>query len=245
MNFVFLLFPIGAATVSIFLSANYLISTLLFFVPLAFILSFRRPENISSSLLFSAFAMVPILLPVDYYAFIYKVWYIPNTIFPFRLLSGSLPVDDIIWVLLYCYVTVMLYHTLALPKSPVRLRLRFFILPILSLAILLLLMVISLNLAYPYFYMCLFAIMFLGVALWKYKYLSKSMLIPASFMAFLLLLFEMTGNFLHHWDFPGKYLGFMGYVPYPFPLEEFLFIVILSAPCVVVLYEFSIEHKLP
>ena len=58
------------------------------------------------------------------------------------------------------------------------------------------------------------------------------------YFSYLYFLYLLTAVKLHHWLYPGEYLGWIEIVGLGFPLEEFLFWVPLSPMCIVAYYRF-------
>lgn len=106
--FLLILFPVIAVWASLFIKANFLQSILLFFGLPSLYLSLRTPFQVKKTFLFSLILSIPFGIIIDYIAVLDSSWYVPTTVFPFRLL-GIVPVEDLIWGFLSSIV--LLYFT--------------------------------------------------------------------------------------------------------------------------------------
>ncbi len=61
------------------------------------------------------------------------------------------------------------------------------------------------------------------------------------FFAGMTLMIELVSLKTNLWIFPGQYFGLVSIFDLVFPLEEFVFWILLSAPAVIAYYEFSVD----
>jgi hypothetical protein len=90
-----ILFPVLSVILSLVIKANFLVSTLFFFGLPAIWLSSRTKMAIKKTVLFSFIFSIPLAIIVDYRAILDKSWYVPTTVFPFRLLD-IIPIENLI-----------------------------------------------------------------------------------------------------------------------------------------------------
>lgn len=243
--FLLILFPIIATSTTLVLRLNYFWAILLFFGLPAFWLSLRTQKMIVRTALFSVAFTIPFAIVMNYLAVQDSSWYVPITIFPFRLL-GDLPIEDIILGFLLTYAVVICYEHF-LDKGKYNLidrKMKYFVWPFaLLLIVFFALFVIHpefLKIKYSYFWIGTVFLVLPIISTLSFfpKLLSKYLKVGAYF-AILLAIFEYTGLTLNHWIFPGKnFLGWIPYFGYQIPVEEFIFWIILSVIGILSYYEF-------
>ena len=101
--------PVIAASVTLLLRLNYFWAIILFFGPLALWLSLRTPKMVARTALFAFTFAIPAFFLANYIPVQDSAWYVPTTIFPFRIL-GTLPLEDFIMVFLLVYNVVICYE---------------------------------------------------------------------------------------------------------------------------------------
>src|SRR5581483_715107 len=88
--------PILASFLSLGLNLNFFFSTLFFFFLPSVYLSIRTRNAILRSLLFAIpFSVVSVLL-IDHMAVLDLSWYVPTTMFNFRIFN-TVPIEDLFW----------------------------------------------------------------------------------------------------------------------------------------------------
>ncbi len=240
-----IIFPIIATVISLLIKANFLVSTLLFFGLPASWLSYRTPHKSLKTLIFSAIFALPFGIIIDYITAQDGSWYVPTTIFPFRLL-GVIPIEDLIWGFLLVYTVVIFYeHFLDKGKHElIDKKMKYFILPAIILFILFLL-IYSLN---PDFLRIKYAYLLIGIVLILLPSITFLSFFPkliskyvktACYFFILSFMFEMTGLQLNQWTFPGQnFIGWIEILGHKFPFEEFFFWFIMVSIGILSYYEF-------
>lgn len=243
--FLLIFLPIFAAGVSLLVKANFLTSTLLFFGLPSLWLSYRTPQRISKTLLFSGIFSIPLGIIIDYIAALDGAWYVPTTIFPFRLL-GVIPIEDIIWGFFLVYTIVIFYeHFLDKGKHElIDKKMKYFILP----AILVLIIFFLLYFINPDLLRIKYAYLILGVVLILLPSITFLSFFPkliskytktACYFFILAFMFELTGLQLNQWTFPGQnFIGWVEILGHRFPFEEFFFWFIMVAIAILSYFEF-------
>jgi len=243
--FLLIFLPVFATAVSLLIKANFLISTLLFFGLPSLWLSYRTPHRISKTLLFSAIFSIPAGIIIDYIATLDGSWYVPTTIFPFRLL-GVIPIEDLIWGFFLTYTIVIFYeHFLDKGKHElIDKKMKYFILPtILVLIIFFLLYFINqdlLRIKYAYLILGVVLILLPSITFLSFfpKLISKYTK-TACYFFILAFMFELTGLQLNQWTFPGQnFIGWIEILGHRFPFEEFFFWFVMVAIAILSYFEF-------
>ncbi len=107
--FLLIFFPIISVSLSLFLKTNFLTSTLLFFGLPSLWLSIRTPKQIKKTFLFALIFSIPLGIFIDYIATVDDSWFVPLTIFPFRLFN-IVPIEDLLWGFFLVYSIVIFYE---------------------------------------------------------------------------------------------------------------------------------------
>lgn len=101
--------PVAAALIALIFRTNYLVTTLLFFGLGSIWFSYRTPNRILRTALFSLLLAFPLgTVVLDYILVSNNAWWSP-TIFSSRLF-GILPYEDLIWGFLQSYFVIILYE---------------------------------------------------------------------------------------------------------------------------------------
>lgn len=107
-SFLLVLFPVVAISTTTIFQLNYFWAILLFLGLPAFWLSWQERHLIKRVALFSVILNI-LLTILDYVAVQSGSWYVPTTVFPFRLL-GSIPLEDLIFGFFLVYTPVIFYE---------------------------------------------------------------------------------------------------------------------------------------
>ena len=245
-----ILSPVFASITSLLLKTNFMISTLLFFGIPAIYLSFRNKHTVEKSLTFSILAIMIIGPFLDYMALKSNAWYVPSTVFPFRIF-GIVPIEDMIWGMFLVYNIVMMYeHFLDKGKHNLKdtnLKYFIFIMIFIAMVFFLLYYFNPKSLKIPFFYLK-FGLGFVVLPAVSFltffpRLLSKFVKI-STYIFIQGIMFKLTGLSLNHWGFgDGEYIGWISFGNLRFPLEEFIFYIILFATCVLSYYEFFDDDR--
>ncbi len=244
-----ILFPMIATAISLIFKTNFLISTLLFFGIPSIYLSYKNKKAIKKTLLFSIIFSIPLGIIIDYFAIKDKSWYVPNTVFSFRLL-GIIPLEDLIWGFLLVYAIISFYEYFLDKKTKEKENkyLKHFAMALFSILIFLIILFFtypSLTIPYFYFWSGLFLVLIPTILFLSFnpKFLPRYIKVSVYFFG-LFFLFEITGLQLNQWEFPGEnFIGSITLFKYQFPLEEFLFFISLISVAILSYYEFFADDK--
>lgn len=245
-----ILFPIVAAVLTLVFQTNFLTSTLLFFgIPSAY-LSFRNPGVVLRNLVAVTFS-IPLGFVADYLGVLDKSWYVPTTVFNFRILD-VVPLEDLIWGYLWIFFAIMFYeHFLDFGKRGDRISkdIKYLVVfaLVLSTVFSLLLLVRPGLLRIEHFYLkggvVLFLLPLITFLAFFPKFLTKYIKVGIYFFG-LSLLFELVALHTHQWEFPGQhFIGFVDLLGLSFPFEEFLFWFVLGVSSVLSYYEFFVDDR--
>lgn len=236
-------FPVLAVAFSLGFRVNFLVSILLFFLPLMIFLSFKNKQAVVKTALFSLLFVIPLAVIIDYIAVVGEAWYV-STMFDWRLF-GLAPIEDFIWGFCIVYSVVIFYEHFYDKTGQERLdrHMKWLMLIIgILLLIFLDLLVINkdlLNIPYVYFWIALVLVIFpIGALFFRFRNLANKFFKVAAYFAFLTLLEELTAIYLGHWWFPGKqFIGWVEIFNLGFPLEELVFYILFGSIAILAIYE--------
>jgi hypothetical protein len=246
---ILIIVPLLASVLCWVINLNMMSATLLFFgVPAAY-LSWRKPAAIKRNLIFSG-TFVLIAYLGDLYAVSDKAWY-TTTIFNFRL-PGGVPIEDLVWFFLCSYLIIAFYELFFDHLSHRTLGRRMILLYALVSAAALVVIVLFLlhgnigTISYFYLKSCIIlGIIPLTTFLIEYPRYFGVFLKMTSYFVCLFLLNEIVANHSHHWFFLGQhYIGKVNLGPYPIPLEEMVFYIILLCSITISYFELFDDNRL-
>ncbi len=238
-------FPIFATAAILTFRLNYLWANILFFGFPAAWLSLRTQDMVARTALFCAIFTIPFAFVVNYLAVTDGAWYIPSTVFSFRIF-GVVPIEDVISTFLLTYSAVICYeHFLDKGKHQlIDRKMKYFIWPVLLLLIVFFAIfttdreILKINYAYLWIGILFLVLPLISTLSFFPKLFSKYLKVGAYF-AIVLALYEYTGLTLNHWVFPGEhFIGWLPFFGYAVPIEEMVFWILLSVIGVLSYYEF-------
>ncbi|MCL4364068.1 hypothetical protein M1328_02400 [Patescibacteria group bacterium] len=248
IDIVFLILsPIFATIASLIFRTDYFTSTLLFFGIPAIYLSFRNNHAVKKSFIFALIMGVVGAFIGDFFAVSSLAWVVPHTVFSLRLFN-LVPVEDLVWGFLLVYDIIMLYEHF-LDKGRHNLKdtnLKYFIVAAISLLVVTFL-IYYLNRSFldiRYFYISaglIFVLLPIVSFLSFFPRLVSKFVKAGAYFFYQGLMFELVGLSLNHWRFNGKdYIGWVtiSLFKLQFPIEEFVFWMVLFSTCVLSYYEF-------
>ncbi len=172
-------------------------------------------------------------------------WFVPNTIFPFRLF-GIVPLEDLIWGFFLSYSAVIFYENFTARGKQQQGSNKMKYLTGISIALVAIFLLLErlnpaiLVIQYAYFWVgfvffILPTVVFLKIFPNKFKKFTKT----AIYFFVVAILFEFTGLQLRQWVFPGvHYIGMVDTFGVKFPFEELLFWFILGPTSILSVYVF-------
>lgn len=237
---------------SLLFNASFFFSTMLFFGLPALYLSLKNKDRkaIKKGFIFASLAIIP-LTAIDIIGVINESWFVPASIFPFRLF-GIVPLEDILWGFLLVYSTILFYeyfldkgkNLFFVIKTAWTVILFFITLLFLSVVFLYLNPQV-LNIQHFYLYSGVIFILIPTLAfLIFYPKLIPKFLKTGAYFFFLGVIFELTGLRLNQWQFPSsEFIGWVSIARHRFPVEELVFWLILFSSAMLSYYEFLFDDK--
>lgn len=244
------LFPvISTLLVSVF-KLSIVPATLLFFGMPAVYFSWRKPDMIWKSFVFSFIFSLTALLTIDYLAYLDNLWYVPNSFF--RFLNNAIPVEDGIWMILWVYFVVVVWEYFLDKDRNKKLfnknsKYLFLVLGGLLTIFFVFFTFAPQYLDQRYFFLKLgiaFEAIPLILVLSKFPKLVPKVITLAAYFLLTAFLVEYSGLKFGHWYYPGAhYIGITKLVGLRLPLDEILFWWCLGASAVICWYEYFFDDK--
>ena len=191
-----------------------------------------------------------LMFEMDFLAELNGVWVVSNPLFSAKIL-GTATIDILIWSFLWVFFVVVFYEHFFEHEKIGRIFPNFIygLLPAASvLTVMLLLYAINPEiLKFNYAYLILGTS---GFAPFTFPAIRNRVLIPrlamrflkvSSFFFFVHLAHELTAVKLGQWYFPAQSIGYLELVGIRFPIEEFIFWVVLSTAILLADYEYFVD----
>jgi hypothetical protein len=248
-----LLFPI-IIFISVFflgLKINYFESLILIFTIPSLYLSLKNRNKVRKITHFSLLASLPTALIFELIGVGDKAWIVPESILSYRLFGFS-PLENYIWMFICSYFIIIFYEHFYNKKFQPDISKRIKI--IIGTAYPLTILIIALFLYKPSLLIIPYAYLWLCLIFWlipmilfslKYPKYITNFFCVSIFFFYMHIIFELIGLKLRHWTYPGlHYLGWIHILNLSFPLEEFLFVLLLGGFVTLVYYEYFTNKKL-
>lgn len=258
---IILLLPIIGTIISLVFSTNFFVSIILFFALPSIYLSFKISSHIKKAIIFAVLFGIGIIFFADYLAMIDGAWFIPSTIFPFRIF-GIVPIEDFVLAFFFVYYLVIFYEyffdkhreyfLLNLKKKRVELmnkRMKYFLAPLIFILLIFLIIYYFnpqlLIIRYSYLWLGIFfTIIPISIFIFLFPRLLPKYFKVALYFFYVLSLFEFVGLRLNQWEFPGQhFIGYLEIFKCRFPIEEFVFWISLSSTSILSFYEFFDDDR--
>ncbi len=238
-----------AAFVSLDLRLPYVLSVLCFYGTPAVLIAIRHLPwtAIWKAALFSLIVPLPFGLVVDYVGTLSGLWYVPHTVFPFRLF-GLIPFEDLVWLVAAVFLILIVFLMLERPvESPVLdKRLANYSVPAFCVTTAFIATASSHQAIAqwntPYAYILLGSAFFAipSILLLAFSDVKALRLVPmVVYFAYSTLVFEFTATVMRQWIFLGQYsvpplnvYGISG-----IPIEELIFVGIFGPLTTIALYD--------
>lgn len=248
---IFLFLPLFASFVSLIFNANVFQSVFLFLIIPSIFLSFVQKKSIIKSLIFSMMS-IPVLLIIDYISHKTGQWIVPVTTFSFRFFN-TVPVEDSFWAFFWTYEIVMFYeYFLDLQRKK-----EFYkksLLPLLLISFLVPTVWFLVGFQYKAFFQIKYFYVIWGTVilliplflfLLKYPRLIKKFILVGLYFIYLNFTYEITALIKNWWFFPktSEFLGWVSIGNLSFPIEEFIFYIIIYALGLLAWYEFFDDDR--
>lgn len=244
-----IILPIISLFISLVFKVNFLISILLVFGIPSVYLTFRTKRSIKKPAIFPII-FVPLGIVVDCLVHLDKSWYIPETVFSFRIFN-ILPLENIIWGYFLGYFIVIFYEYFIDKEKDTPFDKKTIILLSFSfLSLLIFLIFFYTNfivLHISFFYLIVGIILILLPIILFLSFFPKLILkfiLAGAYFSSLLLLFEIISLKLGFWVFPGEnFVFWVKIFGQRFPFEELFFWIILIPITALCYYEFFADDR--
>jgi len=237
-------FPFLASFLSIIFNLPGFYSIFLFLGFPSLYLTFRSHKNVTRIALFSLLFTIPVTLVFDYIMQVSLVWKVA-TIYNFKAF-GVVPIEQFVWGFLYMYLSAMYYKYFLDKKTKRHVGFRDKFLAIGFLGWLfgmaaVILILLNFGIVVPYLYIVLGVLFFIAQFIIFFKLhpqLAHKILRTVPYNFVVALIFEITALYLQQWSWPGNtYIGWVEFLSLRFPLEEFIFYLILGSAVVLMYFE--------
>jgi len=241
---------VGTILLVLWLRVNFLTSTLLFFgLPSAYLL-WRKPKDIKKTVAASLIFGLLFGFILDFVAEFNHAWSWPDVsglVFSYKLL-GLVPIDVMIWYVLWVFSIVVFYEHFIERNDPDRIspNYRRALYPALTAIAMLVLLFITnqevFEIRNAYLVVGLGSLLPFLVFMLEDPTLFEKFWKVSLYFFLLYLSFEVTALKLNQWSFPGEYIGTVSLFEVTFPVEELVFWMLLSSTIVLSYYHHWIEE---
>ncbi len=248
---ILIIYPLIAGIFSYILKINMFFSVLIFFGIPSLYLTIKSRKIAKRAIIFSILISFPFIIIIDFIEHFTNQWIVLSSILPkiFRYVT----IEVIIWAIFNFYFVIMFYEYFVhnhFIKKTLNPRVKY-------------LFLFSLFLFFIFLIFYTFAPHFLLVKYFYLRYGLVVILIPiilqfikypkfifkftkvAIYFFYVSLVYEIMALKLNWWDFPGRdFIGWVSIYGFRFPLEEFIFWLLLFAMSILTFYEyFDNEEK--
>ncbi len=248
---ILLIYPVLGTALSFLLKINAFASVLIFFALPALYLTLKMPRFALRAGVFSLLVSFPFIIIIDYIAHLTNQWIIPNSILP-RIFE-YVTIEVIIWAFFNFYFVILFYeyfihdHFTKIILYP-KLKYLFLFSLFLFLTFLGFYNFDPNLLSIEYFYFRYgIVVIFIPIILQLIKYprFIIKFIKTGAYFFYVTLLYEITALKLGWWVFPStNFIGWVSILGERFPIEEFIFWLLLFAMAVLSFYEyFDAEEK--
>lgn len=237
-----------AAFLSVFFKIDLILSVSLYLGLPALYLWFRESKNWKKIL--SASLVIGVLLGMAYnlVAEFTNAYATRYGLFPFNYVAGGVtPFGDFIWGFLILFCSITFYEHFLDDERQVKFSkystfaLGAGLVSFLLTESLLITAPESLHATYSYLLLGLLSILPLTALLFCKPTLIYKILWLTGFFFILNLVFEISALHLGQWNYPGQYIGLVEIMSVNFPIEEFIFWILLATPSLILCYEFLFD----
>lgn len=231
----FIAWPIIASALAFGFHFSPFVAIFVFYGPPGLYLCFKKPRRALKIGIYAVIVGTPMMIVFDYIANLTGAWHLVYNTFPPFL--NYIAVEDIIFYIAWTFFTIMFYGYLVPNGIDEKLwgpRMKYVTLAMIILLASLALCVINFPkvLHIPYFYLimgCTFGLIPIIIEIFNYPRIFLTFFGTTIYFFYFHLIHELTGLKLNWWNFPGtQFIGHVTLFGLTFPLEEFLFWIILG-----------------
>ena len=239
---------IFAVIASLLIHATFLESTFLFLgLPSIYFLLHGKTKSHETLAAVVVFGVLYCFL-LDYLAELNGAWaWKPSQLIFQQKILGVVSPDAIIWTALWVLLLVLFYNHVIDHNMRDRVSRKIWYavgVGLASLAGIIWLQLHSpshLHITYAYFYLGLCTFPPLFYVIWKKPRIVPKLLLASLYFIPLYFVYELVGDALGQWDFPGHYIALIHIGTITFPIEEFLFWIVCSSVITLGGYELFID----
>ncbi len=228
---------------------NIVAGSIVAFVPSIIYFGIRKKKNWKKIILGSVVIGLLFSAIIEFIAHVNLAWWVPVTIFPFRILGAS-TIDALIgYIPMTMFILVFYEHFFDTDRNhKISPHIWRAIIPAVCFSVLIVIVYILnpglLMFKYSYLIMGLVSILLTVIQsirspklFFKYSALAISLF-------FVFFIFEVAGVSVRYWVFPGTdYIGMVNFLGQTFPIEEIFFWMLLYPPTIAAYYEYFIDDE--
>jgi hypothetical protein len=245
-----IILPLSAALVVYVFKLPFIVASFLIFGLPAIYLSYKRPQIIKKSLIFTVLIVSSVSWFLDHMAFLDLSWHVPNS--AWRILGGTIPIEDITFGLFWTYFGVIFWEYFLdhdKNKKKINPKFRYLIAMLGTIAVIFftLYFVKSGLLTQQYFYLkfgLTFILPVIIFTLFKFPKLIRKIFALGVYFFSISIVGEYVGLAVNHWNFPGvNYVATTRMAGQIVPWEELIFWVALGMPGLICWYELFADDR--
>lgn len=247
---ILLLINVFAVIVSFTFHTNFLTSTILFLGLPSLYLLYKEKSYFKKIFLASVSFGIFFGFVANFIAELNKAWDLNGTGLFLGKILGVVHVDIMIWFFLWVFHILLFYeHFIDRKKLKSKVSLRQF--EVLSVSILSVVFLVGIYKFFPsvlyfdkaYLTLCLTGSIPFFIIFFKKPKLVWHTIPMVAYFSFVYLTHEISGLHLDQWRFSGDYIGWVNMFGVSFPIEEFVFWIILSSLIGSIYYELSFDNQ--
>ena len=233
------------------LKISYFESLIFIFAIPSLYLTIRNKKKARKVAIFSFLISIPFDIIWELLNYGDNSWIVPQSIFPFKFFGFS-PLENYIWMFLTLYTILIFYEYFCnsrfQTKISRKIKIMNYVFYLISIILIIIFVINKELLSFPYSYLWLGIIMFIipiMAFLIKYPSFITNFFKASVFFFYIHLIFELIGLKLNHWVYSGtNFIGWVSFFGLSFPVEEFLFVIVLGGFAACTYYEFFTNSKL-
>ncbi len=243
-------FVLFATFFTILVRPPFLVSTLLFFALPAIYLLLRKPRPLSRIAAASLLFGVILMFEMDFLAQLNDAWAMARPLVAYRPF-GFISLDFLIWGVFWVLFIITFYehffeHERGGSISP---RFKYGLFPALAVLVVMLLFYwikpAILHFGYAYLALGIASLAPFAFQVFRSKVFAGRFAVrffkTALFFFFVHLAHELTAVWSGQWYFPGQFIGHVELANITFPIEEFVFWIVLSTAVLLANYEYFVD----
>jgi len=246
---VLVLLVVLASILTVAVHVSFLSSIFLFFVIPSAYLMYRKPSNFKKAIVGGVLLGIVWGFAFDFIAEYNGAWSWSarnSLVFP-KLLLGTVSLDILVWFFFWIFLVIAFYEYFIEYDFDDRISKRVIasfscgVITDIFLIFLYKYFPIALEIKYAYLVLGLVTLLPFFYVIVRRPSLIPKLMAVLPFFIFLYLSYELAALSIGLWDFPGQYLGTIQLLHLTFPLEEFVFWILISGAVVAAYHELYID----